>query len=194
MQKNIKLIEDYIKSFEDINKFEYIKWDIELKNALYIFSWYILYNYDELQNNKDSKLVKMKIHTISIYLWSIIEAVLFFFINKKIWDKEKVRKKYLELEEFKKYQDIKWTDLYICKIEKKEINLNDSINFKALINWAKDNKIINKKIADKLEQIRKQRNSIHINVFKTQEEIFLDLEKLFKTSKEILDFIELELC
>lgn len=39
----------------------------------------------------------------------------------------------------------------------KEISFNDSINFNALINWAKDKKIISENILKKIDNFRKMR-------------------------------------
>jgi hypothetical protein len=190
MKKNLK---DYEKLFKDLNSFEYIKWDIKLKDALYEFSSYVyLLYYEEIDNIKDEELVKMKIHTAFVYLGSIVEALLYYFVEKKIWESEKSRRKYLEIEEYKKLQNIQKTEnLYICELVKKEINFNDSINFNALINWAKDKKIVSEEILQKINDLRKYRNSVHINVYKSGWIIVFDkLEKAFIDTKEIFDYIE----
>jgi hypothetical protein len=125
-------------------------------------------------------------------LGSIVEALLYYFVEKKIWDSEKSRRKYLEIDEYKKVQNIQKTEnLYICELVKKEITFNDSINFNALINWAKDKKLLDENILNKINQLRKYRNSVHINVYKSWGIIFFDeLEKAFIQTKEIFDYFE----
>jgi hypothetical protein len=186
-----------LKNYIDENKkdlmFNYIKWDIELKESLYEFSAYVSFlYYEEIIKWEDEELVKMKIHTAFVYLGSIVEALLYYFVEKKIWNSEKSRRKYLEIEEYKKLQNIAKTDnLFICELVKKEINFNDSINFNALINWAKDKKIVSEEILQKINDLRKYRNSVHINVYKSGGIIVFDkLEKAFIDTKEIFDYIE----
>jgi hypothetical protein len=48
----------------------------------------------------------MKSHTIFIYLGSIIEAVVFYFVQSKLRD-EKSKRKYLEIEHFQKIDDFR---------------------------------------------------------------------------------------
>jgi len=190
MKKNLNYYKNY---FNNLNTFEYIKWDIKLKDALYDFSSYVYFlNYEEIMKGEDEELVKMKIHTAFVYLGSIVEALLYYYVEKKIWDTEKSRRKYLEIEEYTKLQKIQKTEnLFICELTKKQINLNDSINFNALINWAKDKKIVDEKILQKINDLRKYRNSVHINVYKSGWIIVFDsLEKAFIDTKEIFDYIE----
>jgi hypothetical protein len=190
MKKNLNYYENILK---DLNNFEYIKWDKELKESLYEFlSYFTFLYYEEIIKWEDEELVKMKIHTAFVYLGSVVEALLYYFVEKKIWDSEKSRRKYLEIEEYKKLQSITKTDnLFICELVKKEINFNDSINFNALINWAKNKKIVDGNILQKINDLRKYRNSVHINVYKSGWIIVFDkLEKAFIDTKEIFDYIE----
>jgi len=93
-----------------------------------------MYFEDIKNDNYSEDLKEIKSHTIFIYIGSIIEAIVYYFSQNKLTG-EKSRRKYLEIEEFKKLQKIETTnDLYICKLESKEITLNDSINFHSLIN------------------------------------------------------------
>ena len=190
MKKNL---EYYKKFFKDLNRFEYIEWDIKLKDALYEFSAYVSFlYYEEIMNWEDEELVKMKIHTAFVYLGSVVEALLYYYVEKKIWDSEKSRRKYLEIEEYTRLQKIQKTEnLFICELNKKEIHFNDSINFNALINWAKDKRIVDENILQKINDLRKYRNSVHINVYKSGGIIVFDsLEKAFIDTKEIFDYIE----
>ena len=190
MKKNLNYYENI---FKELDTFGYIKWDIELKKSLYEFFSYVSFlYYEEIYKWSDEELVKMKIHTAFVYLGSVVEALLYYFVEKKIWDNEKSRRKYLEIEEYKKLQNIAKTDnLVICEVVKKEINFNDSINFNALINWAKDKKIVNEEILLKINDLRKYRNSVHINVYKSGWIIVFDkLEEAFIDTKEIFDYIE----
>ena len=179
-------LKNYIEENKKDLVFEYIKWDVELKESLYKFSAYVTFlYYEEIINWEDEDLVKMKIHTAFVYLGSIVEALLYYFVENKIWKNEKSRRKYLEIEEYKKIQNIQKTkNLYICELVKKEITFNDSINFNALINWAKDKKLLDEEILNKINELRKYRNSVHINVYKSWWIIVFDkLEKAFIETK-----------
>ena len=191
MQKKLNF---YINFFKQINRFEFIKWNVELKNALYLFSAYVSFLYYEevLEMKNDDELLEIKTHSAFIYLGSIIEAVFFYFVEEKLKNDEKSKRKYLEIEEYKKVQDLKKCEnLYICELIKKEVNFNNSINFNALINWAKDKKLVDEKIIERINSFRKMRNRIHINVYKSWKLIVLDeLEKAFIETKEILDYLE----
>ena len=183
----------YTKSLKDNNRFEFIE-DIKLKEVLYLFSAYVTFIYiEEIKNkNLSEELKEIKAHTIFIYLGSIIEAIVYYYVREKLSD-EKSKRKYLEIEEFKKIKKIKETDnLYICKLEKKEKDFNNSINFHWLINWLKDKKLIDKKIINKIDYFRKMRNLVHINAFLEFNEIELieELKKSFIDTKEIFDYIE----
>jgi len=189
-------LENYINKSKNSETFKFIK-DIKLQEVLYLFSSYIFLIYlSEIKDNKYcEKSKEMKAHTILIYLGSIIEAVIYYFVNEKLKDK-KSKNKYLELEKLIKVQEIKETEnLYICKLEKKEITLNETINFNSLINWIKDKKIIDTKIIDKINYFRKMRNMIHIKVFIDYNEYQLieTLEKAFIDTKEIFDYIKIQL-
>ncbi len=189
-------LENYINKSKNSETFKFIK-DIKLQEVLYLFSSYIFLIYlSEIKDNKYcEKSKEMKAHTILIYLGSIIEAVIYYFVNEKLKDK-KSKNKYLELEKLIKVQKIKETEnLYICKLEKKEITLNETINFNSLINWIKDKKIIDTKIIDKINYFRKMRNMIHIKVFIDYNEYQLieTLEKAFIDTKEIFDYIKIQL-
>jgi len=189
----MKKLNYYKDFFEKLDTFWYIKWDKELKDSLYeFFSYFIFLYYEEIMNWEDEELVKMKIHTAFVYLGSVVEALLYYYVEKKIWDTEKSRRKYLEIEEYTKLQKIQKTEnLFICELTKKEINFNDSINFNALINWAKDKRIVDENILQKINDLRKYRNSVHINVYKSGWIIVFDsLEKAFIDTKEIFDYIE----
>ena len=191
---NKKNIDHYIDVSKTLKVFNFI-WEKDIKETLYLFSAYSNFIYfEEILSSKGENeiLVEMKIHTVLIYLGSIIESVLYEFVYEKLKNNEKSRKKYLEIDDLVKIQKIKETDnLYISKLEKKEISLNDSINFNALINWVKDKKIITEDIINKINNFRKRRNSIHINVYNSWDLINLDeLEKSFIDAKEILDYLE----
>ncbi len=183
MQEKIKLIQ---------NKwyFYFIK-EKDLREALELFSSYVFYLVESQEKcNNDKLLIEFKKHSIEIYMWAIVEAMVYYFTKEKLWNNEKAKRKFLQIEELKIYQKIKNSDFIICKKEKKEISFNDTINFKWLIDWLKDKKIIDKKLFLKIDNFRKARNSIHINVYKNWEKIFKDLEKIFKDFKEIRLFIK----
>lgn len=188
-----KELDYYISLFKSNSRYSFIK-DIKLQEILYLFSGYVSFiYYNELEENNYSEYLKeIKAHTIFVYLWSIIEAITYYFVKTKLID-EKSKRKYLEIEEFKKLQKIEETkNLYICKLENKEISFNDSINFHALINWLKDKKIIDEKIVEKIDDFRKMRNLVHINAFLGYNEYKLiqELEKAFINTKIIVDYIE----
>lgn len=190
MQKDLNY---YISLFKDNSRYDFIK-NSKLQETLYLFSGYVSFiYYDELiKNNYSEELKEIKAHTIFVYLGSIIESIIYEFVKSKLTD-EKSKRKYLEIEEFKSLQKIKETEnLHICRLDKKEINLNDSINFNALINWAKDKNIISEKILKKIDNFRKMRNLVHINAFLNydEEKIIWKLEEAFIDTKEILDYIE----
>lgn len=188
-----KELEYYRNIFLANNRYIFIS-DSKLSNTLYLYSAYVSYIYFEeiKKNNYTEELKEIKSHTIFIYLWSIIEAVIYYYVNNKLLD-EKSKRKYLELLEYKKLQKIEETDdLYICKLISKDIKLNDSINFHSLINWLNDKKLIDKKIIKKIDYFRKMRNLIHINAFLVSNEYKLieEIEKAFIDTKDILDYIE----
>ena len=190
MNKDIK---QYIKWSKLDSGFKYIN-NIKLQEILYLFSWYVFYIYFENIKNTylSEELKEIQSHTIFIYLGSIIEAIIYYFVQTKLTD-EKSKRKYLEVKQFRKLQKIKETqDLYICKLETKEITLNDSINFHALINWLKDKKLIPKNIIKKIDYFRKMINLVHINALISYNEIELitEIEKAFIDKKEIFDYIE----
>lgn len=136
--------------------------------------------------------IKRNKSSYNIYLGSIIEAIVYYFVQIKLSD-EKSKRKYLEIEWFKKIQKIKETEnLYVCKLENKEINFNNSINFNALINWLKDKKLIDKKIIEKIDYFRKMRNLVHVNAFlqNNEYELIKELQKAFVDTKEIFNYIE----
>jgi len=190
-----KSLEFYIDRYKKFRKFEYIR-DEKLKKILYQYAWYtyfLFYLFDKIQ---DEELKNFMAHTTIIYIGSIIEAVVFYYASTKLVD-SKSKRRYLELEEFKKVQDLKKCEnLFVCELVKKEVSLNDSINFHSLINWLKDKKIISQEIIDKIDFIRKKRNLIHINVLKTESELdlILELEQIFIYMKDILDFVEIKIC
>lgn len=188
----LKNLENYINKSKNNSSFKFIK-DVKLQEILYLFSWYIFFIYfEEIKNIEYSEETKeIKAHTIFVYLWSIIESIVYDFVKSKLND-NKSKRKYLELEDFIEHQKIKDTKLYICKKKIKEISLNDSISFNALINWARDKKIIDEKIIKKIDSFRKMRNMIHINAFldSSEEKLIEKLEKAFIETKEIIDYIE----
>gem|GEM_PF-2467878 len=125
-----KELNHYISLFKINSRYGFVE-DIKLQELLYYYSGYISFiYYDEVKENGYSEeLNELKAHTIFVYLGSIIESIVYYFVQKKLLD-EKSKRKYLEIDEFKKLQKINETkNLYICKLEKKEITLNDSINF-----------------------------------------------------------------
>jgi hypothetical protein len=183
----------YISLFQDNERYAFIE-DIKLQKILYLFSGYISYIYFE--NIKDSsleeELKEMKAHSIFVYFGSIIEAICYDFVKKNLTD-EKSKRKYLEIQEFKKLQKIeKAEDLYICELHHKAIDLNDSINFHALIHGMKDRKLIDKKILWKIDSFRKMRNIVHINAFMdvSEQKLIKKLEQAFIDAKEIFDYFE----
>ena len=187
-----KEISYYINIFKELSRFEFID-DSKLKELLYFFSAYVSYIYlEEIKILQDDDLKEIKAHTIFIYLWSIIESLIYFYVKLKLND-EKSKRKYLELEEFIKLQKIQETkDLYICKLQIKEIDFNNSINSHWLINWLKDKKLIDKSIINKIDYFRKMRNLVHINALLTysEDKLIEELEKAFIDTKVIIDYIE----
>ncbi len=185
--------ENDLKTLKEEKTFDFVK-DVYIKNILYEFFAYVFSIYQELDFLNNKKILELKTHTIILYVGSIIEASLYYFINEKFKNDDKRRKKYLKINEFKSVQKLKienWEKIYhICELEEKEISLNDTINFNALLNWAKDNKLIDEKIIEKANDIRKMRNTIHINVYVNLEQNLCELEKVFIDTKIILDYIE----
>ncbi|MDQ7023200.1 MAG: hypothetical protein Q9M97_06800 [Candidatus Gracilibacteria bacterium] len=74
---------------------------IQKIHCIYFFHIHILCYTEEILINKgiDESLLELKIHTVIIYLGSIIEAVLYDFVYEKLKNNEKSRKKYLEIDE-----------------------------------------------------------------------------------------------
>ncbi|MDQ7008801.1 MAG: hypothetical protein Q9M94_00740 [Candidatus Gracilibacteria bacterium] len=184
------------KIFKSKKIFDFIN-DEKLIENLYDFLAYVsIIAFFELNKLENKKIIELKTHTVIIYLGSIIESVLYYFINEIFINNEKKRKKYLKIKEFKSIQKIKISEesnkeYHFCEVFEKEISLNDTINFSSLINGAKDNKILSEEIVEKINNIRKLRNSIHINVYKTGELIkFDELKQIFIDTKDILDYIE----
>lgn len=187
-----KELDYHISLFKSSSRFKFIK-DTKLQEILYLFSGYVSFIYSiELEKSNSEELKEIKAHTIFVYLGSIIEAIVYYFVQTKLID-EKSKRKYLEIQEFNNIQKIKETqDLYICKLETKQITLNDSINFHSLIKWLKDKKLLDENIIEKIDSFRKMRNLVHINALLHSEEYKLieKLEKAFIDTKDILDYIE----
>jgi hypothetical protein len=97
----IKYLEAYIEEFEGDSIFEFVQ-NVKLREVLYFFYSYVFFVYfEEIKNEKSStKLREIKAHTIIIYLGSVIEALIQYFVKEKITD-ENLRKKYTDLKEFK---------------------------------------------------------------------------------------------
>jgi len=195
MKKIENNFKDSLKTLKEEKTFSFVE-DDEIQIILYDFFAYVFSTYSEIDDIIDNNFIELKTHTITIYLGSIIESVLYYFINEIFINDDKKRKKYLKTKEFKSIQKITIPEIndkehHFCEVLEKEISLNDTINFNSLINWAKDNKLITKEIVNKINNIRKLRNSININVYKTWELIkFDELKQIFINTKDILDFIE----
>ena len=184
MQNNI------LKKVRNNKYFDFIG-DEKLKESIELFFSYVLFLHNDLEEFEyDEFLTEFKTHTIIIYLGSVVEALVFYYANKKFWNNDKAKRKYLEIEELQIHQKIKESNFIIWKIVKKEISLNDSINFKWLIDWLKDKKLMSEDLIEKINEFRKARNSIHINVYNSWEEIFEDLIRIFHNFKDIKMFIK----
>ncbi len=190
-----KQILSTLEKLKNKKNFEFIK-DTEIKKILYDFLAYSLVNFKEVEDwiVNNQKVIELKIHTVLVYLGSIIEAVLYYFVDEKLKNNDKKRKKYLKIKEYQEIQKLKLPEcnyFSVCKISEKELDLNDTINFNALINWAKDNKLINEEIFEKINEVRKMRNSVHINVYKLWKlKRFDDLKKVLIDVKEIIDYLD----
>ena len=59
-----------------------------------------------------------------------------------------------------------------------------------MIDWLKDKKLMSDDLIEKINEFRKARNAIHINVYNSWEEIFEDLIKTFNNFKDIRIFVK----
>ncbi|MDR1987758.1 MAG: hypothetical protein LBQ24_03195 [Candidatus Peribacteria bacterium] len=108
-----KSLNAYVAKVKKKFSFEFIQ-DIKIKESLYLFFGYAFMYYEEIKDDDlEEELKELKAHTILLYLGSIIEAIVYHFIQEKLTDK-KSKRKYLEVTEFKMLQKIDTVDnLYI---------------------------------------------------------------------------------
>lgn len=189
-----KSLNAYVAKVKKKFSFEFIQ-DIKIKESLYLFFGYAFMYYEEIKDDDlEEELKELKAHTILLYLGSIIEAIVYHFIQEKLTDK-KSKRKYLEVTEFKMLQKIDTVDnLYIWKYEIKEVSLDDAKNFRALINGLKDKHLLNEKLIEKIDYCRQMRNLIHIDMFSISElELINEITKALIYTKEIIDDIKKKL-
>ena len=184
-----------LESIEKTNRFSFVN-NKELRKELYLALYYVIYLYEEIEDDSYDEHITFFIkHTIIIYVWSMVEWVLFDYVNNyltNVWDPSKTRKYCNTIEYIEKKNTIihqSGIDYVMCEKKDKVINFKDNIDFWKLILWARDNKIISDKILDKIDKIRKKRNSVHIAVLISSkwDVKFNDIEKLFSLTKEIFD-------
>ncbi|MDQ7022335.1 MAG: hypothetical protein Q9M97_02190 [Candidatus Gracilibacteria bacterium] len=85
------------KIFKSKKIFDFIN-DEKLIENLYDFLAYVsIIAFFELNKLENKKIIELKTHTVIIYLGSIIESVLYYFINEIFINNEKKRKKYLKI-------------------------------------------------------------------------------------------------
>lgn len=181
---------------EDLKKketFSFIK-DRKTQELAYHFLSYVYSLSEECIsiNQDDETIIELKAHTMSIYIGSIIEWILYYFVDTLYKDK-KSREKYLKNIELKKIQkiDLEEKTYYFCEEKEKQIKITDTINFNSLIHGVRHNQILDQKIIDKINNVREIRNAIHINVYKHNEKVkFNEITTLLQDAKEIIDTIE----
>lgn len=195
----MKTKEDLIKS----KIFDFIEND-KLKNELYSSTHYVNYLNKLSKEEKDQYILFSINHTILVHLWWIIEALLFQYIYKyfSINNDEIKIKKFCKLVEYKEVSKVHFLEnlsneekgFVYCERFAKYENFKDNINFNFLIKWAKDNRILNNDILEKIDKIRKFRNWVHLNVLLDIRDVLSDIEliEFFNDNREILNEIKKE--
>ncbi|MDR2640037.1 MAG: hypothetical protein LBC61_01530 [Candidatus Peribacteria bacterium] len=183
----------YVDKVKKEFSFEFIQ-DIKIKESLYLFFGYSFMYFDEIKNDDlEEKLKELKAHTILIYIGSVVEAIVYHFVEKRLID-EKSKRKYLELKEFKTLYKVEKANIYLCELETKKVSLNDTKNFRALVNGLKDKHLLNEKLIEKIDYCRQMRNLIHIDMFSISElELINEITKALIYTKEIINIIKKEL-
>ena len=192
MKNNLDL--DFIKKTK---RFEFII-DSSLKEELYLFLYYITFLYKEINETKlfCEHIIFSKKHTIIIYVLSIIEAILYYFVSTSIYRDKIKLEKYCKIYSYKELKDdiriIKWEKEYIiCEKLEKDESFKEDINFNFLIKWVEKHWLLSKKVIKILTNIRKKRNSVHLKVLQNSKlDInFNDLEQLFNEASFVIDEI-----
>jgi hypothetical protein len=108
-----EVLDKYLQKAKKDFSIKFIE-DTKIRESLYLFLGYIFMYYEEIKNDDlEEKLKELKAHTILVYVGSVIEAIVSYFIKGILTD-EKSRRKYLEITEFKMLQKIDAVDnLYI---------------------------------------------------------------------------------
>ncbi len=161
---------------------------------------------DELLVNKDDQAIRLKYLTITIYVWSIIEACLFDILKKYFEDKgfKNKIKKIITEDHYLPATDNKivtwgeiilnWITYYICEKKQVDSAFSNWIPFHKMIQLSEDEKLFTPKVYENLYYIKNKRNQIHVNVLKWKMWDLTNkkLKESFDISKSILDYFEKE--
>lgn len=182
--------------------FDYLD-DEKLKEELYSSAYYVFHLIDQLDKvEKDEFIYFSTKHNIIILLWWIIETLLFQYVYKyfAINNDEKSIKKFCKKIEYTETtpviekNDKRGTWLVFCERKISYESFKDNINFNYLIKWAKDNHLLSDDILGKIDNFRRMRNWVHLNVLMDIREIFsnAELTNFFEDNKKILKSIKSE--
>lgn len=129
--------------------------------------------------------------TIIIHTASIIEALL-------LWElKQQVSAKKIELSDEWKYQDIKiihkfnQSEQIVAGKRKKELKALDQLDFVRIIDLCYKHKVVEKRIFENLNKVRKLRNKLHLGNLRGVEKLYTpsDLKFVFQIAKKTKEIV-----
>lgn len=146
---------------------------------------------------KDKELLNIFSENVVIVCGSIVEALLLFLVNDKFKDIDSFKIKGKELIVIEDYNfNYKKNKLFICKkidkkIKKKEVNFNFAINILLSDKIIEGQKpIIKKETGDKLNELRKLRNKIHLTSRDGKEITVRDVKKAIELTVYVIKNLE----
>jgi len=174
--------------------FWFIKND-KIREELYYSFSYCLYLPN--LNKNDNLFFLINLQTSIIYLWSVVEALLYEYVFEYLRNKDPNKiKKYCKNIYYIEKHITDWIlkdNLVVCEKKEKTSEFKEDINFQSLINWVKDYKLLSNDVIKHIDDIRQKRNIVHLKVlvnFKNSSDIYNDLLNL--TDKYIYIFKEIE--
>ncbi len=176
--------------------FEFIT-DKEIRQVCYNHFSYAFYLYLECieEDFNDLDLLEYKSHSICLYLWSIVESIVAYFVWEIYKENPKKLEKYLQNKEFKVESIVKlrWEELFLCSKKEKKIKYSDNINFNQIIHWIRSWKLLSQEMIDWIDTVRNIRNTIHINLYKKKVAEFTEAKVILWLTIDIIKEISQKL-
>lgn len=145
-----------------------------------------------LDKNQEKIIINALNKTIVIHTASIVEAVVHFFVQEKSKNQSFYDKNWT-------YTDIKLLhkiegdeEIIAGKRKKKKLKIKRNTDFKTLNEICLREKFFTKRKFEKIEKLRKERNTIHLAGLSGNQGIYSQkqINEFFNTSSEILEIIE----